>query len=523
MVGGDRLLHHLAGVFFGLDIGEPLLELGNPAIGQLARTLEFAAALCVGEFDAQAVEFAFQLLGVGELVLLRAPARGESRRFLLEVGEFLFQRLQPALRAGIAFLLQRLLLDLQPDDFPIHRIELFRLGIDLHLQPRRRLVHQIDGLVGQEAVGDIAVRQRGRRHQRGIGDADAVVLLVFVLQAAQDRNSVLDRRLRHEDRLEPARQRRILFDVLAIFVERGRADTMQFATRQRGLQQIRGVHRAIGLAGTDQRVHLVDEQDDRALGRGDFLQHGFQPLLELAAVFCTRNQRAHVEREQLLVFQAFRHVAVEDPQRQPFDDRGLADAGLADQHRIVLGAAGKHLDGAADFLVTANDRIELAVARGLGQVAGIFLQRVIGVLRRGAIRGAALAQRFDRRIQVLRRNATFAQDGTGLAALLQGQAEQEPLDGDKAVSGLFGRLLRRVERARQFGGEVNLPGAASGYFRQLVERILGGLEDGAGVPAGTVNQTAGKPLAVIEQHFQQSVAAKIADGRRARQATAQTG
>ena len=213
------------------------------------------------------VELALQLLRVGELVLLRAPARRQRRRFLLEIGEFLFQRLQAALGAGIGFLLQRLLLDLQPDDFPIHRIELFRLGIDLHLQPRRRLVHQVDGLVGQEAVGDVAVRQRGRRHQRGIGDAHAVVLLVFVLQAAQDRDRVLDRRLGDEDRLEAARQRGVLFDMLAVFVERGGADAMQFAARQRGLQQVGRIHRAVGLAGADQRVHLVDEQDDAAFGR----------------------------------------------------------------------------------------------------------------------------------------------------------------------------------------------------------------------------------------------------------------
>ena len=193
-------------------------------------------------------------------------------------------------------------------------------------------------------------------------------------------------RLGDEDRLEPARQRRVLFDMLAILIERGGADAMQFAARQRRLEQVGRIHRAVGLAGADQGVHLVDEQDDPAFGRGDFLQHGFQPLLEFAAVFRARDQRAQIERQQLLVLQAFRHVAVDDAQRQAFDDRGLADAGLADQHRIVLGAAGQHLDGAADFLVAADHRIELAVARRLGQVAGIFLQRVIGIFGRGANR-----------------------------------------------------------------------------------------------------------------------------------------
>src|SRR6185369_2085141 len=205
---------------------ELLLQFRNLAIGELARALEFTAALRVRQFDAQGVELAFQLLRVGELVLLRAPAGRQRRRFVLEIGQLLFQRLQAALGADVGFLLQRLLLDLQPDDFPVHQIELFGLGIDLHLQPRRSLVHQVDRLVGQEAVGDVAVRQRGRGDQRGIGDANAVVLLVFVLQAAQDRDGILDRRLGDEYRLEAARQRGVLFYMLAVFVERGGADAV---------------------------------------------------------------------------------------------------------------------------------------------------------------------------------------------------------------------------------------------------------------------------------------------------------
>ena len=123
-----------------------------------------------------------------------------------------------------------------------------------------------------------------------------------------------------------------------------------------------------------------------------------QPLLEFAAIFRAGDQRAEVERQQLLVVQAFRHVAVDDAQRQALDDRGLADAGLADQHRIVLGAARQHLDGAADFLVAADHRIELAVAGGLGQIAGVFLQRVIGVLGRWRCRrcGPCAARRWRR-------------------------------------------------------------------------------------------------------------------------------
>jgi hypothetical protein len=132
-----------------------------------------------------------------------------------------------------------------------------------------------------------------------------VVLLVFFLEAAQDRDGVLDRRLVDEDRLEAPRQRRVLLDMLAVFVERGRADAVQFAAGERGLQQVGRVHRAIGLAGADQRVHLVDEQDDAAGSAAVTSgQHGLQTLLELAAIFRAGDQRAHVERQQLLVLQA---------------------------------------------------------------------------------------------------------------------------------------------------------------------------------------------------------------------------
>ena len=81
---------------------------------------------------------------------------------------------------------------------------------------------------------------------------------------------------------------------------------MQFAARQRRLQQVRRVHRAVRLARADERVHFVDEEDDAAFGGRHLVQHGLQALLELAAIFRAGDQRAHVEGQQLLVLQRFR-------------------------------------------------------------------------------------------------------------------------------------------------------------------------------------------------------------------------
>ena len=173
---------------------------------------------------------------------------------------------------------------------------------------------------------------------------------------------------------------------------------VQLAARQHRLEHVGRVHRALGGAGADHGVELVDEQDDLALRVGDLLQDRLQPLFELAAVLRPGDERAHVEGDDAFVLQAFRHVAADDAAGQPFDDRGLADAGLADEDRIVLRPAREHLDHAADFLVAANHRIELAAAGQLGEVAAVALERLISAFRvlvRHALRAAHARQRRE--------------------------------------------------------------------------------------------------------------------------------
>ena len=280
-------------------------------------------------------------------------------------------------------------------------VDLRRHRVDLHAQACRRLVDQIDRLVGQEPIGDVAVRQDGGRDQRRVLELHAVVDLVALAQAAQDADRVLDGRLADHDRLEPAFERRVLLDVLAVLVERGRADGVQLAARQHRLEHVRRVHRAFRGAGADDRVQLVDEQDDLALGVGDFLQDRLEPFLELAAVLRPGDERAHVERDDLLVLQPLGDVLPDDPLRQPFDDGGLADAGLADEDRVVLRAARQHLDDAADLFVAADHRIELALAGQLGEVAAVALERLVGgfgILAGHALRAADGRQRLEDRV-----------------------------------------------------------------------------------------------------------------------------
>jgi hypothetical protein len=69
------------------------------------------------------------------------------------------------------------------------------------------------------------------------------------------------------------------------------------------------------------------------------LEAGFQALLELATVFRAREKRADVQLENALVLQTLGDVATHDALREALDDRGLPDARLADEDRVVLRAA----------------------------------------------------------------------------------------------------------------------------------------------------------------------------------------
>ena len=200
------------------------------------------------------------------------------------------------------------------------------------------LVDEVDGLVRQVAVGDVADRQVGGGADGVVGDLDLVVLLVALADAEQDLDGLLERGLLDHDRLEAALEGGVALDVLAVLVERGGADALQLAARQRRLEDVGGVDGAFGRAGTDERVQLVDEQH-RVVGAAQLLDDLLEALLELAAVLGAGDERADVERQHALVEQRLGHVAGDDALGQALGDGGLADARLADERRVVLGAA----------------------------------------------------------------------------------------------------------------------------------------------------------------------------------------
>ena len=214
-----------------------------------------------------------------------------------------------------------------------------------------------------------------------------MVLLVAVAQALEDLHGLLDRRLLDADLLEAALERAVALQVLAVLVERRRADRLQLAAGERRLEDRGGVDRALGGAGADEIVELVDEQDDVA-ALGDLLHHLLEALLELAAVLRAGDERGQVERVDLLALQQLGHVGVRDPLGEALDDGRLADAGLADQDRVVLRAPREDLHDPLDLGLAADDGVELALGGELRQVAPELVEQLRGLLALALLSGA---------------------------------------------------------------------------------------------------------------------------------------
>ena len=314
------------------------------------------------------------------------------RRVRLLVGQRLFQRqpLLPQLHRPLVVTLDGrllfLLTDLPSASDLLRDLRIARRGPQPHF--RSGLVHHVNRLVGEVAFADVAVGQLHGHRQGLIGDTELMVLLVLRAQALQN----LDRRLLvgRSDvyRLEAPFERRVLLDMLAVLVRRGGANRAQLPAGQRRLEQVPGVNGAIARTGADQGMHLVNEENDRALGVLHLLDDAFDALLELAAELGAGQQRPDVERQHSLAEQRLRDGLGSNALRQPLGDSGLPDTGRTDQDGVVLGAAAEDLHQARDFLVTADHRVELVVLGQLSQVNGVLREHPGLVFGRGAIHRA---------------------------------------------------------------------------------------------------------------------------------------
>ena len=510
LVGGDDLTEQAPPGLLGLEpfLGrlEPSFEFGQLAVAQARGPVQVVLPLGPFALQANLLDLLPQRLYLAERLALRLPLGPHGVGLGLEVGQLLAQLLEATLAGRIRLLGQCGLLDLQAGDPAGELVELRGHRVDLGAQHRAGLVDQVDGLVGQEPVGDVAVAQGDRGDQGAVVDLDAVEDLEALAQSPEDRQGVLDARLVDHDRLEPALEGRVLLDVGAVLVERRGPDHVQLAAGQHGLQHLAGVHRTFGRAGPDHGVQLVDEQQDLPLGGQHLVEDGLESFLELAAVLRTGDEGAHVQGEDGLVAQSLGHVPVVDPLRQALHDGGLPDPGLTDQHRVVLALAGQDLDGATDLRVPADHRLQPSGGRVRDEVATVLGEGLVGSLGRGGRDPLGTPHRGQGLQERVARHAMSRQDPTGCrAGSLVEERDHQVLDGDVLVLEPAGLLLGGLEDAVQPLGDVHLPGlgAGPGDARALLELGLQVFTQPVHIRTRPGQQRRNQPFALLQQRQQQ--------------------
>ncbi len=229
----------------------------------------------------------------------------------------------------------------------------------------------------------------------------------------------------------------------------------------------------------------------------EIVEHALEALFEFAAELGARDQRAHVQRQDALVLEHLRHFAVDDALGETFDNGGLAHARLADEHRIVLGAAREHLDRAADFIVAADDRIQLAAGGARREIDGELLERAALLLGLRIVDGLAAANLVDGLFDGGLGGASLLQKSCQCVLVLEGR-EREQLGRDVVVFALLRELVRDIEQAIEVLRHVDVTGRAlhRGQFVDGRVQVLAQLGD---VRAGLHQQRPGGAVLLVEQ------------------------
>ena len=221
--------------------------------------------------------------------------------------------------------------------------------------PCAGLVEELDRLVGLIPAGQVLFGQLHRFPECIHRDPKRRVVLLYRRQTAfEDTERDLRRGRVDADQLEPPGQRAVGLDRVLVLGKRRAADTGNLAPRQDPFERlVRVAERPAPVhARLEQRVHLVDEQDDLGMLREDADQLS-DPLLVLPDDRRPRAEERGRKLEDVVLVQPLRDggVVVDDPPGQLVDQRRLARARIADHDRVVPLHLAQHGDQRAERTV----------------------------------------------------------------------------------------------------------------------------------------------------------------------------
>ena len=218
-----------------------LLELRNHAVHDLCGLGKVSVAFGNALLGAQILELRLLVPDLLDCASLVLPPEVHGIAGVLQIGVLAVDLLKTGLGGIVIFLCQCLLLDLQLHELSLYLIQLLGLAFDFHLQLAGCLIYQVYGLVGQEPVGDVTVRENRSGHKGIVLDTHTVVDLIAVLDSTKDGDGILDRRFGSEHGLETSFKSLVLLDVFAVLVQRCGTDGMKLSTCQGGLDEVGGI------------------------------------------------------------------------------------------------------------------------------------------------------------------------------------------------------------------------------------------------------------------------------------------
>ena len=197
-------------------------------------------------------------------------------------------------------------------------------------------------------------------------------------QGGEDRPGPGGVRLLHPHRLEPALQGWVFLHQGPVLLSGGGPDHADLPPGQGGLEKVGPVDGALGPAGPQEDVELVQEEDDVSRP-ADLPEELLHPVLELPPVLGPGDDGAQVQLEQALVPEGFGDLPLGHPQGQALRHGGLSHPGVPQEDGVVLGSAEKDADHPVQLRLPATDRVVGAPGGLQAHVTGVLLQDAGGL------------------------------------------------------------------------------------------------------------------------------------------------
>ena len=181
----------------------------------------------------------------------------------------------------------------------------------LKMYARANFVKNIYGLIWEETVCYISVCQFHTCFQCFVAIDNLMEFLIGALNIMKYLQSFL-RRCRIDDYLlESSFQSTVFLNTLAIFVQCCCTDALYYSTSQGRFQDVGSVHGTFCASGTNERMNLIDEEDDFWV-RLQFVHNSLDTLFERTTIFGASDKTCEIQADDTLIKEEWGRLVVLD-------------------------------------------------------------------------------------------------------------------------------------------------------------------------------------------------------------------